>query len=108
MQCAGGQGGDVHHVPLATANAAADQVPAGAPSLSPRKGSAELVEGREHCAPFGKAQAEVFNPADICKGEQCSSPGRLSRKLREEKRTQSAQLTGTAKNWVNVLRTEQK
>lgn len=38
--------GDVQHTPLETANAAADRVPAGVPSLPPRMGSEELAEGR--------------------------------------------------------------
>lgn len=56
--------------------------------LSPKKGSEELIEDRDHCSLLGKAQADVFNPADICTGELCSWPGRLQRKLREERRTQ--------------------
>lgn len=55
--------------------------------LPPRKGSEELVEDREHCSLLGKAQADVFNPADVHTGEPCSWPGRLQGKLREERRT---------------------
>lgn len=61
------------NTPLETTNAAADQVPADVPNLPPRKGSEELAEGREHCVVLGKAQADVFNPAESCRGS--GAPG---------------------------------
>lgn len=37
MQCEGGQDGDVQYTPLETVNAAADQVPTGAPNVPPEE-----------------------------------------------------------------------